>query len=291
MILMSTLKQAWAHGSALLAQAGVENARLDAQILLCFAMRIERSFLYAYPEHLVSPEQAYYYLTLIERRRLHEPMAYITGHKEFYGLDFCVDARVLIPRPETELLVEAALTSINRRLHAGKVPIVADIGTGSGAIAVTIAVTEPRLPYLYACDISADALEVARTNARHLRVEERVRFLQGDLVASLPEAVDLLLANLPYVGTDEMASMAEDVLAYEPHQALFSGPDGQDLLQRLCTDVKRFGTLNVGGEMILEIGYQQGDIVAQLIRGLWPQANVVVRKDYAGFDRLVLVSL
>ena len=288
---MSTIKATWVHGSALLARAGIENARLDAQVLLCFTMHIERSFLYAHSEHQVSPAQAQAYLTLIERRRLHEPIAYITGHKEFYGLDFSVDARVLIPRPETELLVEVALTSISRRLHAGQIPIVADIGTGSGAIAVTIAVAEPRLPYIYACDISADALEVAHTNAKHLQVEDRIRFLQGDLVAPLPETVDLLLANLPYVGTDEMAGMTEDVLAYEPHQALFSGPDGRDLLQRFCTDVQQSRILNSGGEMVLEIGYQQGQMVAQLIRELWPQASVIAHKDYAGFDRLILVRL
>lgn len=288
---MSTIQETWRRGETTLAQAGTENPRLDAQILFCFAMHIERSVLYAYPERVVSPEQEQYYLTLIERRRQHEPIAYITGHKEFYSLDFCIDSRVLIPRPETELLVEAALTSINRRLSAGQVPIVADIGTGSGAIPVTIAVAELRLPYIYACDISADALEVARTNARRLHVEERIRFLRGDLITPLPESVDLLLANLPYVGTDEKASMAEDVLAYEPHQALFSGPDGQDLLRQFCIDVQRSGTLHIASEMILEIGYQQGEAVVQLIRELWPQASVVVRKDYAGFDRLVLVSI
>jgi release factor glutamine methyltransferase len=288
---MSTIKEIWAHSSAVLARAGIENARLDAQILLCFVMNIERSVLYAYPERMVSPEQEQRYQALIERRRQHEPIASITGHKEFYGLDFSVDSRVLIPRPETELLVEAALTSVNRRLNAGQIPIVADIGTGSGAIAVTIAVTEPRLPSIYACDISPDALAVAHTNARHQHVEERIHFLQGDLVAPLPEAIDLLLANLPYVGTNEKTAMTEEVLAHEPHLALFSGPDGLGLLRRFCADVRRSGTLNVGGEMILEIGYQQGAVVAQLIRELWPQASVVVRKDYAGFDRLVLVRL
>jgi release factor glutamine methyltransferase len=288
---MSTIKETWQRGEATLAQAGLENARLDAQVLFCFASHIDRSVLYAYPERTLSPQQEQRYLALIERRRLHEPIAYITGHKEFYGLDFYVDSRVLIPRPETELLVEAALSSVNRRLNAGQVPIVADIGTGSGAIAVTMAVSEPRLPYIYACDISPDALEVAHINARHLHVEERIRFLHGDLVAPLPEAVDLLLANLPYVGTDEMAVLAEDVLAYEPHRALFSGPHGQSLLQQLCLDVQRCATLHIAGEMVLEIGYQQGEAVARLIRELWPQADVVVRKDYAGFDRLVLVRL
>src|SRR5262249_4746689 len=123
---MSMIKEVWQRGEAVLAQAGIESARLDAQILFCVAAHIERSVLYAYPERVVSPEQAEQYLKLIERRRLHEPLAYITGHKEFYGLDFCVDSRVLIPRPETELLVEAALVSINRRLHAGQLPVVAD---------------------------------------------------------------------------------------------------------------------------------------------------------------------
>lgn len=271
--------------------AGVENARLDAQILLRFAAHIEHSILYAYPERMVSPEQELLYLTLLERRRQHEPIAYITGHKEFYGLDFYVDSRVLVPRPETELLVEAALTSVHRRLNIGQTPIVADIGTGSGAIAVTMAVTEPRLSYIYACDISADALEVAHINAQHLHVAERIRFLQGHLIAPLPEPVDLLLANLPYVGTDEMSSMTADVLSYEPHRALFSGPQGQDLLYQFCVDVKQSGILRIAGEMILEIGYQQGEMVAQLIRELWPQANIVVRKDYASHDRLLLVTL
>src|SRR5437764_14492876 len=135
---MSTIKETWQRGEAILAQAGIESALLYEQVLFCLAAHIERSVLYAYPERVVSPEQEEQYLTLIERRRLHEPIAYITGHKEFYGLDFYVDSRVLIPRPETELLVEAALVSINRRLNAGEIPIVADIGTGSGAIPVTI---------------------------------------------------------------------------------------------------------------------------------------------------------
>jgi len=284
---MNTIKETWQRGEALLAQAGVEHARLDAQILLCFSMHIDRSVLYAYPERVVSPEQALRYLMLIERRRSHEPIAYITGHKEFYGLDLCVDPRVLIPRPETELLVEAALASINRRLRTGQMPIVADIGTGSGAIAIALAVSAPRLPYIYACDISTAALEVAQLNAKRLHVQERIRFLQGHLIDPLPEPIDLHLANLPYVGTDEMLGMTQNVLAHEPHQALFSGPNGQDLLCQLCTDVQQSGILRVAGEMLLEIGYQQGEEISQLVRGLCPQANVIIHKDYAGFDRFI----
>jgi release factor glutamine methyltransferase len=288
---MSTIKEAWEQGEAILMQAGIENVRLDAQVLLCFVLHIERSVLYAYPERLVSPEQERNYLAMIERRRRHEPIAYITEHKEFYGRDFYVDPRVLIPRPETELLVEMALASVNRHLNAGQVPIVADIGTGSGAIPVTIALEVAHLPYLYACDISSDALEVARTNARLHQVEERIHFLQGDLVAPLPEAIDLLLANLPYVGTDETDTMTQDVLAYEPHIALFSGQHGLHLLQRFCIDVQRLGILNVGGEMLLEIGYQQGEVVAQWLREFWPSEHVSILKDYAGFDRFILARV
>jgi release factor glutamine methyltransferase len=288
---MSTIQEIWRRGEDLLAQVGIENARLDAQLLLCSVLDIGRSVLYAHPERIISSEQEQRYLALIARRRQREPIAYITGHKEFYGLDFYVDSRVLIPRPETELLVETALASINRRLNAGRIPIVADIGTGSGAIPITIAVTEPRLPYIYACDISTDALEVARFNARHLHIEERIRLVQGDLLAPLPEPVDLLLANLPYVGTDEMAGMTEDVLAHEPHLALFSGPHGLDLLERLCADARKSGKLHIASEIILEIGYRQGEVVTQLIRDSWPQATVAIHKDYAGFDRLVVVTL
>ncbi len=291
LVSMSTIKETWLRGEALLAQAGIENARLDAQVLFCFALDVERSILYAYPERQIAPEQEQHYLALLERRQRHEPIAYITGRKEFYGLNFYVDSRVLIPRPETELLVERALISINRRLDAGQVPIVADIGTGSGAIPIAIAVEASRLPYIYACDLSCDALDVAHINAQLHHVEARIRLLQGDLIAPLPEKVDLLLANLPYVGTDEMAGMLEDVLAYEPPTALFSGSRGLDLLQRFCTDVQRSGILNVGGEMLLEIGYQQGEVVAQWIKKVWPQAIVAVQKDYAGFDRFVLATL
>ena len=288
---MTTIKEAWGRGESALVQAGIESARLDAQILLCFVLDIQRSVLYAYPERLVSPEQEQRYLALIERRYRHEPIAYIIGHKEFYGRDFYVDPRVLIPRPETELLMEIALASITQRLGTGQVPIVADIGTGSGIIPVTIAVEVLRLPYIYGCDISSTALEVARTNVSFHHVEDRVRLLQGDLVAPLPESVDVLVANLPYVGINEMIAMAEDVVAYEPHVALFSGQYGLHLLQRFFTDVKRLSTLNQDGEMILEIGYRQGEVVARWIQELWPSAHVSVHKDYAGADRFVLARL
>ncbi len=220
-----------------------------------------------------------------------EPVAYLTGHKEFYGLDFFVDNRVLIPRPETELLVEAALAAAREMLARAYVPIIADIGTGSGAIPITLAVQEPRLAYLYATDISADALAVARLNAERHHVESRIRFLQGDLLAPLPEAVDIITANLPYIGTGEMSGLAPDVRAYEPHLALFSGPSGLDLLNRFFAEVQRPGVLNEHAVLLLEIGYRQREALTRLVRAIWPRASITFQKDYTGWDRLLQIVL
>src|SRR5205823_11641678 len=252
---MTTIHQALEKATLSLAQADQTNARLDAQVLLSHTLHTERSFLYAYPEQVLTSEQEQQYQTLIERRSRGEPIAYLTGHKEFYGLDFLVDKRVLIPRPETELLVEAALNSCRTMFDAGRTPIVADIGTGSGAIPVTLAVLEPRLPYLYACDISTDALDVASLSCQRHHVEDRVRLLQGDLLAPLPEPVDILTANLPYVGTEEMALLTPDVRDYEPQVALFSGTHGLDLLQRFFTTDQQSGKMKETALILLELCY------------------------------------
>ena len=288
---MTTYQEAWGEGARLLAQADLQGSRLEARVLLSSVVGMDRSHLLAYPEKMLTSEQEHVYWSYIQRRSEREPVAYIVGHKEFYGLDFVVDRRVLIPRPETELLVEAALHEITQRMERGQIPVVADIGTGSGAIPITIAVEEPRLPYIYACDISADALVITRENCTRHQVTGRVRLLEGDLLAPLPEPVDVLLANLPYVGQVESSEMTRDVLDYEPHLALFSGPHGLDLLDRLCRDAVTSGTLKSGGVMLLEIGYQQCVPVTQMFHQHWPQATVDCQKDYAGWDRLLRVSL
>jgi release factor glutamine methyltransferase len=262
----------------------------DAQVLLSHVLHVERSALYTYPERELTPAQEQRYQALIERRAQGEPVAYLTGHKEFYGLDLIVDRRVLILRPETELLVEIALQVCRQKIAAGHPPIVADIGTGSGAIPIALAVTEPRLPYIYATDISGDALAIAALNCRRHHVRQRMRLLQGDLIAPLPEPVDLLTANLPYVGTSEIPLLTPDVYNYEPHLALFSGPAGLDLIERFLTDVARSNVLKAEGVVLLEIGFQQRERVAQMISTLWPQAKLDVYKDYAGWDRVVQVN-
>lgn len=266
-------------------------ARLDAQVLLAHVLDIERAMLYAYPERELTLEQEQQFFALLARRAQGEPVAYLLGHKEFYGLDFIVDSRVLIPRPETELLVETALQQIRLRLDTGQMPVVVDIGTGSGAIPITLAVEEPRLPYLYASDISANALAVARLNCQHHHVEARVRLLQGDLLASLPEAVDVLLANLPYVGTDERDQLTPDVVNYEPHLALFSGPKGLALLYRLLDEIRQSATLKSNAVILLEIGYQQREPLQHYLHEHWPQAEVIALVDYAGWDRVLQIQV
>ncbi|HEV2654097.1 MAG TPA: peptide chain release factor N(5)-glutamine methyltransferase [Ktedonobacteraceae bacterium] len=286
-----TIKDGVEQGAQILMRAQLTNARREAQVLLSAVLGVERATVYAYPEREVTAEQAERFFQLVARRAEGEPVAYLLGSKEFFGRDFYVDRRVLIPRPETEILVEAALAVVRRKLSAGQVPLVADIGTGSGAIPITIAVEEPRLPYLYACDISSDALAVAYLNCVYHHVEGRVRLLQGDLLGPLPAVVDLLTANLPYVGIREMATLERDVKDYEPHQALFSGTDGLDLLQRLCKDALRSDMLKPGAVMLLEIGYQQREPLTQLLHEFWPQATITYQKDYAGWDRLLQLAL
>ena len=288
---MTTIKDALEHAMSTLAQADQPAPRLDAQVLLGHVLNVDRAMLYAYPERLLTPQQEEQFHLLLERRKRGEPVAYLVGHKEFFGLDFLVDKRILIPRPETELLVEGALNSIRAMLDAGQTPLVADIGTGSGAIPITLAVQEPRLPYLYATDISAEALEVARINCQRHSVEQRVRLLHGDLLSPLPEPVDVLTANLPYVGTGEMDMLSPDVRAYEPRLALFSGTQGLDLLYRFFTEAQQSGKLKEHALLLLEIGYQQREPLKRLLFELWPQATVTFAKDFSGWDRLIKVIL
>ncbi|HEX6543218.1 MAG TPA: peptide chain release factor N(5)-glutamine methyltransferase [Ktedonobacterales bacterium] len=266
-----------------------ESASLDAHLLLARVTGLSRATLLAFPERPLSPSEAERYADLVARRAAHEPIAYLTGHREFMGLDFLTDARALIPRPETELLVEAALVEVRSRLaRSGEAPpLVADIGTGSGAIAVSLAYHEPRLPLLYATDISADALALARENAQRLGVVERIRFVQGDLLLPLPEPVDILLANLPYVAPRDASTLSDDVRRYEPSLALYGDDDGLGHLRLLFAQAP--GRMRPGAAILLEFGYDQRAAVEALARATFPSAQVHVGADYAGWDRFVVI--
>ena len=276
------------QGVALLREAGVDDARLVAEVLLCHALRIDRGRLYAHLDEPLAAAATRRWRALLRRAAGHEPLAYIVGHREFYGLDFCVDRRVLIPRPETELLVaEAIAWSRAREPHAGGPPLVADVGTGSGAVAIALAVHLPAAR-VYAVDASAAALQVARRNARRHGVAERVTLLHGDLLAPLPEPVDLVVANLPYLSEAEMAALPAHIARFEPAEALAGGPDGLDAYRALFAQVP--GRVRPGGALLLEIGAAQGAAAAALARGI-PGAEVAVLPDLAGLPRVLRVRL
>lgn len=268
--------------------SGNETATLDAQLLLAHVTGLSRTNILAYPERALSADEAERYAALVARRAAHEPVAYLTGHRAFMGLDFLTDARALIPRPETELLVTAALAEVEARMAGGgEPPVVADIGTGSGAIAIALAAQAPSLTRIYATDISHDALNLAGENAQRLGVADRIQFLLGDLLEPLPEPVDLLLANLPYVAPREEPSLPDDVRHYEPSLALYGDDDGLGHLRRLFTQAPEH--LNPGAAILLEFGYDQRRAIEALARETVPGAETRIIADYAGWDRLVVI--
>ena len=278
------LGEALAQAITRLGNGGVDSPRLDAELLLAHVLEVNRAAILARPDQHLTPKELTRYRDLVTRRAGREPLAYILGHREFYGIDFAVDPRALIPRPETELLVEHAL-SIARQL---KPPLqIADVGAGSGAIAVTLALHLPQAT-LYALDHSDGALAVVAKNARHHHVAGRVRCLQSDLLSALPGPVDLITANLPYVTSEEWRDLAPEIRDHEPRAALDGGPDGLDLIRRLLATAGP--CLRPGGALLLEIGASQGAPVTALAGQHFPQARVHMHQDYAGLDRLVIAS-
>ncbi len=267
-----------------LAAAGIDTPELDAELLLARVLDGDRSWLMAHPEQPLTPEQQALFRQMAARRARREPLAYITGQRWFYDILLHVTPAVLIPRPETEELVERALAWLRRHPDA----LVADIGTGSGAIALAIARHAPPRVRILATDISPEALAVARENARRLELETRIRFRQGDLLAALPGPVDLLLANLPYVAERDRDALMPEVAVHEPAGALFSGEAGLDHLRRLLTQAP--GYLRPGGLILLEIGYEQGEAVLTLAQQHFPAAAITIHPDLAGQDRLLAID-
>jgi release factor glutamine methyltransferase len=260
-----------------------DSASLDAQTLLAQVLTVERAYLLAHPEHELSPQQEQQFNLLVDRLVAGEPLPYILGRRAFYDRDFAVSPAVLIPRPETELLLEQALAFMN--LHPASV--VVDVGTGSGALAVTLAALCPQAR-VYATDISYDALAVARHNAEiH---SANVTFLQGNLLEPRIERgikADLIMANLPYIPSDDLPNLA--VSRYEPRLALDGGVDGLDLIRQLLQQtpaVCGHGTL-----LLLEIGAEQGADVLKLAGDMLKPSRIAVLNDYAGHDRIVRVEL
>ena len=276
------LKQAISHARGILNDKNVEDAILEGELLLRHALKISRVQLYLNLDYELNSEEEETFWHLLERRLSGEPIAYITGHREFYGFDFHVDPSVLIPRPESELLVEKALELVRNRM----MPVIADVGTGSSAIAVSLALNLPQAR-IYATDISASALKVALFNCRKHKVVDRICLLEGDMLEPLPEPVDLVVANLPYVKESELPPIYS--ANFEPLLALNGGSDGLEKIRRLCCQVSN--KLNPGGYLLLEIGQGQRRAVTTFLHSLFPSAEIEVTPDLGGIDRVVSLTL
>jgi len=272
-------KQALSRARGTLAEGNIEDAPLEGELLLRHVLGISRTQLYLDLDRELSPRHDEALRQLVKRRLSGEPAAYITGHCEFYGLDFYVDPRVLIPRPESELLVEEALALAQNH----PLSTIAEVGTGSGAIAISLALELPETR-IYATDISAPALEVARLNCQKHGVIDRVCLFHGDMLDAVPAAVDLIIANLPYVRKSELTGVR-----FEPLLALDGGGDGIEKIRQLCRQAG--GKLRPGGCLLLEIGEGQGVAVTTLLNGLFPRGKIELTPDLSGIERVVSLSL
>jgi release factor glutamine methyltransferase len=276
---LAIVREALVAASDALQAAGVEDPRLDGEVLLAEAIGCDRAALVADPRAEVAPPAARLFGEMVRRRLRREPVAYIVGRRGFRGLDLAVDRRVLIPRPETELLVEVALERAPATLL--------DIGTGSGAIALAVADELPGCA-VTATDTSAAALEVARANAERLGLADRIRFLPGSVPAG--ESFDLVLANLPYVAVPDWSSLQPEVTEWEPREALLAGPDGLDAIRALL-DGRGRGSDRISAQTVsalaLEVGEGQAPAVAELLHEAG-FSRTQIRPDLAGIARVVL---
>lgn len=263
--------------------ASGDTPRLDAEVLLAYVLGVGRGALLTHPERALADEQWSTYDALVERRTRGEPVAYLTGARDWYDLTLQVTPDVLVPRPETEALLDRALTwARGRRVHAA-----VDVGTGSGALAIALARALPSAT-VYATDLSPAALAVARANARRISHALDIVFLHGDLLAPLPESVDLIVANLPYIGEEEYANLMPDVRLYEPREALVGGPAGHELIIRLLDMAP--ARLRPGGALFLELGPPQAAPALLAARTTFPDAAIRLDNDYAGLARYVVVD-
>ena len=273
-----TIQTALVQGTKLLEDDAVIAPRLTAEVLLTHALHRERSYLYAHPEEELTEVAWIHYGRYLHERMRGKPTQYITGRQEFYGREFHVNPAVLIPRPETEHSVEAALA-----LGASNI-LVVDVGTGSGAIAITLALeTRARV---FASDISAAAVRIAQENSRVLSAH--VDFLVGDLADFFREhSIDLVVSNPPYVPRADEAGLQREVRDYEPHIALFAGPTGLEIYERLIAEATR--VLRPHGWLLLELGYNSLESVRAMLEREW--SEITVMHDLAGFPRVIVARL
>ena len=282
-----TVREALRDGAEFLSRMGIDRVRLDAELLLGKALRCARERLYLDYEAGIEAPVKDLYFSLLQRRARREPIAYITGEREFWSLDFLVTPEVLVPRPETELLVEVTLELVKK--SEGHHPVkILDLGTGSGVVAVSLAKEIDNVE-MWATDLSARALKVAQTNAMRHGVEEKIRFLPGDAFGPVRGQTDffnVIVSNPPYVRRGELGSLPPEVREWEPRLALDGGADGLDFYRRVIEEVDHH--LAEGGFVALEIGADMAEEVRRLIANVGCYCVPSVRRDYAGRDRVVV---
>lgn len=281
-----TLSEALWSASRTLSTARIDDAAIEAELLLRHVLGISRAQLYTEMERSLTSVEAKHLRRFVQRRLGHEPTAYILRRCEFYGIDFYIDHRTFIPRPETEILVEKAIEFANH--NPAHQLTVAEVGTGCGAIAISLALALPKAK-IYATDISALSLQVAEINCGRHKVNSQVKLLQGNLLEPLPQPVDLIVANLPYIKNRELKILSPEITNFEPMIALAGGEDGLDKIQQMLEQIPR--KLNYGGRFLLEIGQEQDKTVPLLINSYFPQADIELIPDLSGIDRVVSVIL
>lgn len=283
----STVRDLLQEARVRLQEAGVEDARQEARTIMSAVLDASLAHLLAHPEEEVPADHRGRFEEAVKRRSRREPYAYVVGKREFFGLEFEVSSAVLIPRPETELLVERAIEAAGRLMSQLQRDIVAvDLGTGSGAVAIAVAANTMGLR-VTGIDSSIPALEVARRNALRNGVSDRVEFRPGNLLDEFRQDIDLLLANLPYVPSGDVDELMPEVAKYEPRSALDGGPDGTALIRRALAQAAL--EVNPARVLLFEIGHGQGQGLEEYSRKLFPTAEISVERDLAGLERLLTI--
>jgi release factor glutamine methyltransferase len=281
--MLMTVQDCLEEAANVLRKSGILSPRLDAEVMLCHILDVDRAQLLMRAHSLVTEQQLRCFRQWVARRELSEPVAYIVGEKEFWSLPFYVNRHVLIPRPETEILVEEVL-GILPRIERRPVRIL-EIGVGSGAISIALASAQDDLQ-IVATDISAEAVAVARINAEKSGVAGRIKFVVGSLFADLHGVYDVIVSNPPYISEEEYKKLPDDVRKFEPSLALLGGAEGVSLHREIIAGGLRH--LAPGGYLVMEIGAAQRQLLEELLGKAGLYANISCRQDYAGCDRVIM---
>jgi release factor glutamine methyltransferase len=282
-----TLAEAINNAANLLSTAGITNARLDAEVLLSHIIVKDRVWLITHPDDVLADKHQREFADVIQRRTRREPLQHIIGNQEFWGLEFKVSPDVLIPRPETEFIIEAALAIVQDRNTLVRI---IDLCTGSGCIAVSLA-KELTAARIIATDASEKALAVARENTRRHGVSEHIRFLLGDLFEPLEELdirgqMDIIVSNPPYVQAGDLSTLQPEVRDYEPEMALISGPEGTEMAKRIIQRAPEY--LKKNGALIMEMGLGQAEALTRMVEATGAYGNRELLKDLAGIERVLV---